>query len=487
MGRTDPLTVIADAVASGQLSKDYLEQLIANRMEEFRFPEEPLPSAEYLGQSKLVYYPAQLGQSIDDGRLTIIRKLDWSIHATSTVWLAKMEYTVEYQEKPRLVAVKILASKPPAADATSKRATPMSAGRLERALLKKISSADSTHPGHTHLSEFIDSFEFAGHLCFTLEVPCGSIHALRYPGPPSHDHHEDARKTPRVPLLVAKRAVRHVLLALVYLHDVCGIIHTDIRDENIVFRPKSVARLVADTLVDQPSASYRGAYNYPDIFLDSGNLSGVPVKSQPLPVPDLNVLDDVHFVLTEFSHAEWKDSRSKETFMQEPIQPRGLRAPEVYVGGPWTTPVDIWNFGSLIWEWIVGYRLASPYDSTDRSFLATIIELLGPFDVNFLMRCHCANVLFNLEDGSLLEENFMYNSSGVSLAISPSTSPTTPLDMYLEPQSEAAVEMRTQTSNPSEAEEALGFLRRSLKQDPEERSSAKQLLDDPWLAVNAKP
>lgn len=131
------------------------------------------------------------------------------------------------------------------------------------------------------------------------------------------------------------------------------------------------------------------------------------------------------------------------------------------------------------------------------------------------MRCHCANVLFNLEDGksaqtqlcfsandtqhkashvffivpsgSLLEENFMYNSSGVSLAISPSTSPTTPLDMYLEPQSEAAVEMRTQTSNPSEAEEALGFLRRSLKQDPEERSSAKQLLDDPWLAVNAKP
>lgn len=91
MGRTDPLTVIADAVASGQLSKDYLEQLIANRMEEFRFPEEPLPSAEYLGQSKLVYYPAQLGQSIDDGRLTIIRKLDWSIHATSTVWLAKME------------------------------------------------------------------------------------------------------------------------------------------------------------------------------------------------------------------------------------------------------------------------------------------------------------------------------------------------------------------------------------------------------------
>lgn len=55
---------------------------------------------------------------------------------------------------------------------------PPESSRLEKEFLERISSADSTHPGFTHLPAFLDSFEFFGHLCLSLEVLFGSVHAL---------------------------------------------------------------------------------------------------------------------------------------------------------------------------------------------------------------------------------------------------------------------------------------------------------------------
>lgn len=52
-------------------------------------------------------------------------------------------------------------------------------------------------------------------------------------------------------------------------------------------------------------------------------------------------------------------------------------------------------------------------------------------------------------------------------------------------QSEIAGELLAQSTNPSEPEVAIAFLRRCLQQDPEDRPSDTRLLEDPWLVADA--
>lgn len=77
----------------------------------------------------------------------------------------------------------------------------------------------------------LDSFVYFGihgkHLCLVFELM----------GPNLLDviqHYEDRDK--RMPLWLVKKITRDVLLGLIYLHDHCGIIHTDLKPENIMIK-----------------------------------------------------------------------------------------------------------------------------------------------------------------------------------------------------------------------------------------------------------
>ena len=126
------------------------------------------------------------------------------------------------------------------------------------------------------------------------------------------------------------------------------------KHDNILFRPRDLQSVVAHELVSSPSVTY-----------DCGTevtLPVVPVVSQGLPLstdPSIHerLLDAV---LADVGHgrfrrvsvlietltaglAHWKDRH-----FQEIIQPNALRAPEVILGYPWSTPADIWNLGCLV-------------------------------------------------------------------------------------------------------------------------------------------
>ncbi|KAJ6486459.1 kinase-like domain-containing protein [Mycena vitilis] len=112
-----------------------------------------------------------------------------------------------------------------------------------------------------------------------------------------------------------KTISRQLILAIIYLHDRCGIIHTDVKTNNVLFTlPEEVLSTVLTSMPAVPIA---------DPTLPS--LSDGEVK-----LIDLGVGAD----------------RLDEHFT-DLIQSPELRAPEVVVGADWGEPVDIWSLSGL--------------------------------------------------------------------------------------------------------------------------------------------
>lgn len=63
------------------------------------------------------------------------------------------------------------------------------------------------------------------------------------------------------------------------------------------------------------------------------------------------------------------------------IQPLELRAPEVILGLPWSTPVDIWSLGCCTFELLTGAWLFNPKPedgwTVEDDALAKMIEYTG--------------------------------------------------------------------------------------------------------------
>lgn len=166
------------------------------------------------------YHPAYIGETYHDGRYILVRKLGWGHF--STVWLAK-------DSKLNIhVAMKIVRS------AQGYRETAVD----EIKLLSKINITDKEHPGHQYLIKLIDYFDHNGpngtHICIVFEVLGESLLGLirRY-------------KHKGLPIKFVKQIAKEILLAVDFLHRKCGIIHTDIKPENILIGIAQVESLLA--------------------------------------------------------------------------------------------------------------------------------------------------------------------------------------------------------------------------------------------------
>ncbi|OSS54757.1 hypothetical protein B5807_00754 [Epicoccum nigrum] len=203
------------------------------------------------------YHPVQVGEEYKDGKYTIVRKLGWGHF--STVWLSRDNANGKH------VALKVVRS---AAHYTETALD-------EIKLLKKVVDAKETHPGRKHVVSLLDSFNHKGpngvHVCMVFEVLgenlLGLIKRWNHRG---------------IPMPLVKQITKQVLLGLDYLHRECGIIHTDLKPENVLIEIGDVEQIVKAYVKDEPKKKDSG---------DSSDRNGrrrrrtLITGSQPLPSP----------------------------------------------------------------------------------------------------------------------------------------------------------------------------------------------------------
>ncbi|QRV92955.1 Serine/threonine-protein kinase [Ceratobasidium sp. AG-Ba] len=395
------------------------------------FPEEDLRES---GPNLPGYFHAWLGMQLENGRYCILRKLGWG--AFSSVWLVRDFESNSY------AALKIM---------TRKATLRLEAGESDEAgMLEKVACADPTHIGKRHLVEHYNTFKITtpegSHQCIVMEVLGAGVDELM-------------RQTEyRLPIGLVKIIIRQVLLGLDYLHTSCGIIHTDIKFNNLLLLLDDPPSVVTKTIVASPSKTYPG--------VPSLGPSPHIVESQPIISPlDSLDLDRVAIKIADLGEAQWSHHHFRDK-----VQPLGLRAPEVILGHPWDAAVDIWSLGCLIIELLTGSALfaINPFLegwTEDEDHLAQMTDVLGvSFPADMLNRSRDRSDFFQ-EDGTFVHTAMLRHPAWALQPILKAD------DCIIQ-------------SDEQEIADADAFLRRCLQLRPEDRPTARELSEDKWLKSN---
>ncbi|KAF8812702.1 kinase-like protein [Phlegmacium glaucopus] len=270
------------------------------------------------------FYPAKLGEVFDEGRFVVTRKLGWG--GFGNVRLARD------RKENRHVALKILSV------------------HASREVLRTIIAAAPSHQGFPHVLHFLHEFT----------VFMGATFA---------SSPQKQLPDPRLPLKFILRLVKHVLKALEYLHDTCGVVHSgpaDLKPSNILLLPSNVDSIVMHELAELPSTLYELLKTIPPEEVPFHAVSSAPI------IFTLNlsqtVTTQLHWVVADMH-------------LSDLVQPYALRAPEVVPGLEWGPAIDIWSLGCLMYEWATSNWLFSPEGrdgvSRDLIHLAQMTERTG--------------------------------------------------------------------------------------------------------------
>ncbi|KAG6050775.1 hypothetical protein E4U33_000674 [Claviceps sp. LM78 group G4] len=360
------------------------------------------------------YYPVKIGE-IFHGRYQVVGKLGYGV--TSTVWLAR-----DFIER-RYVALKLYNISESTSFALDN----------EIDAYKRIENSSTNHPGRRAVRWLLDSFDIDGpsgrHRCLVHPPLWDSVYGFRRRNP--------AGKLPEPLMALVLKPLFH---ALDLLHQDCHIAHTDIQEKNLLFgADESVLKAFEKDELVKPCP--RKEANGRTIYL-----------SRELGIPE----DFGAPVLCDFGAAMSLDNGFNHL---EKIQPNQYRAPEVILDIPWTSSVDIWNVGCMIWNSFQGGNLFTGRDPEtgtyqSRAHLAEMIALLGPPPPTLLARANSKSKLFS-DAGEFC--------AGISI-----------------PQSRP-LEQRESVLKGEDRDCFLRFMRKMLQWDPEKRSSAKELAEDEWI------
>ncbi|KAI1909054.1 hypothetical protein LOZ12_004359 [Ophidiomyces ophidiicola] len=376
------------------------------------------------------FYPARIGETLHS-KYCLISKLGFG--SGSTVWLAKDVSRWRWQSN-KYVAIKITNSKPE--DRT--------AARNEIQIHRQISQVHSSHEGQNFVRQLEESFEikgpFGSHDCLVFEPLRESIWMLgRRFGPIG------------LPPPLAKAFLKVILTSLDYLHTECHVIHTDLKADNFILAFEDSA-----VLEDYVQEQDRNPASFTEI-------DGRPIYESR---PDFGPLRKGVGRLKTIDFGTAVSGGVLKPHNHD-IQPLQFSAPEVILRATWTYSTDIWNLGTMLWEI---FTEAPPFSgcgpgSTTYSVeahLAQMIRLLGPPPPELLSRGDPAIVsrLFSKEGEFKYPHLIPPDGYGLS-SITP----------FLEGEDKRLF---------------LEFAKRMLKWLPEQRATAAELIEDPWLTFNLK-
>ncbi|KAG2417845.1 hypothetical protein HFD88_000944 [Aspergillus terreus] len=371
------------------------------------------------------FYPARLGDVLN-GRYQLATKFGYC--SSSTVWLARDLHQWRWLRE-RYVAVKINASI---------HHSRTNASKAELDILKHISEANPHHKGRGFVRCPLDSFTVqygsARHLSLVFE-PLREplwLYCERF----THDV---------IPADVMKILLQMILQGLDYLHCECHVIHTDLKPDNIMIK-------IEDPSILEESA--RDEQEYPLPQKKSIQMVARSTSREATLASRIRPLGS--FKLPTLICRSVETSRTKGAFkrkyiaLQRLFWQQAIRTVQIF--GAW----ESW----FLWDVLEGRKLfkevgpvqIEEYD--ELGHLAHISALLGAPPKDLLDRGARTERFFEL-DGT-------FKGPSVDPAIFNFDNVISKID-------------------GEEKRMFIEFVKRMIKWRPEERSTAKELLQDPWL------
>ncbi|RMZ53139.1 hypothetical protein APUTEX25_005128 [Auxenochlorella protothecoides] len=210
------------------------------------------------------------------------------------------------------------------------------AGQMEKVILRKLAEADPA--GKRHCVRLLGSFDYRSHLCLVFESLDMNLRELT------------KRYGRGIGLsLGAVRLYAHQMLVGLYHLQACGVLHADIKPDNILVN----AKRTQVKLCDFGSAMF------------SGDNEITP------------------YLVSRF-----------------------YRAPEVILGLPYDHPMDMWGVGCVIFELFTG-RILFP-GKTNNEMLKLMMDVKGPFPKKMLRKAEFAYKHFESDANmsfTLMEED----------------------------------------------------------------------------------
>ncbi|GJJ08243.1 hypothetical protein Clacol_002452 [Clathrus columnatus] len=413
----------------------------AEPIEEQKWPEENLASTV---DQRGGFYPTRLGEMFEDGRFVVTRKLGWG--AFSSVWLARDRLN------DRHVALKILS-----AYGSKRTAT----GQLtESKVLARLASSNPSHRGFPHVLPFLEEFtfeSFAGqHVCFVTEPLSFNVPTLRSYLP-----------NKVFPLKLILNLVEDLLKGLEYLHDECGIVHSDLSPSNILLRPFDLDEIIMHQLAEEPST----IYGFPHT-VSPKDLPFHPVSSIPLPFFHKSDSGErLHWVITDLGEAQFTDKP-----LTRIAQSYALRAPEVIMGLEYGPPIDIWSLGCLMYEFIAGQWLFDPKRSDDIPMeidhLAQITQRTGEHFNEAVLQNYALRKEIKDITGRVILEKFIPHLYCWTEMLENAKARNSHMGLV-------GSDFIYNKADSQEVEEVIKFIKSCLTLDPAKRISAKEALNNP--------